>query len=297
MQRIETIEALRATQRAWRDAGERVALVPTMGNLHRGHLALVERARELAERVVVSVFVNPLQFDRPDDLAAYPRTLEQDAAALEAMGTDVLFAPARDEVYPGGDSLTRIEIEGITSMLEGESRPGHFSGVATVVAKLFNMIQPAVAVFGEKDYQQLLLVRQLVADLNFPVRIEGVPTVRESDGLAMSSRNAYLSTEEREIAPRLHATLAKVADAIAAGEADFTALEAQAVEALVRQGFRPDYVSVRKANDLQPPLPNDVELIILAAAWLGRARLIDNLPLTRVASASPARHAGLKQRG
>ena len=281
MQRVETIAALRDAVAAWRADGERIALVPTMGNLHRGHLALVERARTLADRVVVSVFVNPLQFDREDDLDAYPRTLEDDARALESVGADLLFAPPASEVYPDGGSLTRIEVEGVTAMLEGASRPGHFAGVATVVAKLFNMALPDVAVFGEKDYQQLLVIRQLVRDLNVPVVIEGVPTVREPDGLAMSSRNGYLSAEERRLAPRLHAVLSALVAAVGAGTDDLPVLEAHAVSDLEAVGFRPDYVTVRRASDLEPPGANDRELVVLAAAWLGRARLIDNIPFTR----------------
>jgi len=281
MRRVETIAALRDAVAAWRAAGERVALVPTMGNLHRGHLALVERAQALAQRVVVSVFVNPLQFDREDDLSAYPRTLEQDAVALETVDADLLFAPPVSEVYPEGGSLTRIEVEGVTSMLEGASRPGHFSGVATVVAKLFNMVLPDVAVFGEKDYQQLLVIRRLVRDLNVPVEIEGVSTVREPDGLAMSSRNGYLNAGERRVAPRLQAVLSALVAAVEAGTTDYRALEARAVSALEADGFRPDYVTVRRAADLERPGEDDRDLVVLAAAWLGRARLIDNIPFTR----------------
>jgi pantoate--beta-alanine ligase len=281
MRRVESIAALRDAVAAWRTTGERVALVPTMGNLHRGHLALVERAQALAQRVVVSVFVNPLQFDREDDLSAYPRTLEQDAVALETVGAVLLFAPPVSEVYPEGGSLTRIEVEGVTSMLEGASRPGHFSGVATVVAKLFNMVLPDVAVFGEKDYQQLLVIRRLVRDLNVPVAIEGVSTVREPDGLAMSSRNGYLSAGERRVAPRLQAVLSALVVAVEAGTTDYRALEARAVSALEADGFRPDYVTVRRAADLERPGEDDRDLVVLAAAWLGRARLIDNIPFTR----------------
>lgn len=281
MQREVTIAGLRAAVADWRGQGARIALVPTMGNLHAGHLALVERARALAERVVVSIFVNPLQFDRADDLATYPRTLEADAAALAAAGADLLFAPSEAEVYPTGGSLTRVEVAGVTEILEGASRPGHFTGVATVIAKLFNMVQPDVAVFGEKDWQQLLVIRRLVADLDFPVAIEGLPTVREPDGLALSSRNGHLSPEERARAPRLHAILRELVDALKAGEPDLAGAEARAARALEAAGFRPDYISVRRAADLALPGPGDRELIALAAAWLGRARLIDNIPFTR----------------
>ncbi|MDX5332441.1 MAG: pantoate--beta-alanine ligase [Gammaproteobacteria bacterium] len=281
MQREATIAGLRAAVADWRGQGARIALVPTMGNLHAGHLALVERARALAERVVVSIFVNPLQFDRADDLAAYPRTLEADAEALAAAGADLLFAPPEAEVYPAGGSLARVEVAGVTEVLEGASRPGHFTGVATVVAKLFNMVQPDVAVFGEKDWQQLLVIRRLAADLDFPVAIEGLPTVREPDGLALSSRNGYLSPGERARAPRLYAVLRELVEALQAGEQDLAAAEAGACQALETAGFRPDYISVRRAADLALPGPGDRELIVLAAAWLGRARLIDNLPFTR----------------
>lgn len=281
MQREATIAGLRAAVADWRVQGARIALVPTMGNLHAGHLALVERARALAERVVVSIFVNPLQFDRADDLAAYPRTLEADAEALAAAGADLLFAPPEAEVYPAGGSLARVEVAGVTEVLEGASRPGHFTGVATVVAKLFNMVQPDVAVFGEKDWQQLLVIRRLAADLDFPVAIEGLPTVREPDGLALSSRNGYLSPGERARAPRLYAVLRELVEALQAGEQDLAAAEAGACQALETAGFRPDYISVRRAADLALPGPGDRELIVLAAAWLGRARLIDNLPFTR----------------
>jgi pantoate--beta-alanine ligase len=280
MQHEVTIAGLRAAVADWRGQGARIALVPTMGNLHAGHLALVERARALAGRVVVSIFVNPLQFDRADDLAAYPRTLEADAAVLAAAGADLLFAPPEAEVYPAGGGLTRVEVAGVTEVLEGASRPGHFTGVATVVAKLFNMVQPDVAVFGEKDWQQLLVIRRLAADLDFPVAIEGLPTVREPDGLALSSRNGYLSPEERARAPRLHAILRDLAESLKAGEPDLAGAEARAARALETAGFRPDYISVRRAADLALPGPGDRELIVLAAAWLGRARLIDNIPFT-----------------
>lgn len=281
MQRVETIAALRDAVAAWRRAGERIALVPTMGNLHRGHLALVERAHELSDRVVASVFVNPLQFDRADDLAAYPRTLDDDARALASVDADLLFAPAAEEVYPRGEGLTRVEVRGITALLEGESRPGHFAGVATIVAKLFNMVLPDIAVFGEKDYQQLLLIRQMVRDLNMPVRVEGVATVREPDGLALSSRNGYLTPAQRRTAPGLYSVLSGLVDSVSSGAVDYGALEVAAVEALETEGFRPDYVTVRRSSDLALPDPGDRSLVVLAAAWLGRARLIDNIPFER----------------
>lgn len=279
MKRIERIDPLRVQIADWRRRGARIALVPTMGNLHRGHLALVDAARAQAERVVATVFVNPLQFGPGEDFARYPRTLDEDAAALRARGCDLLFAPPKAEVYPRGRAgQTWVEVPGLSGDLCGASRPGHFRGVATVVAKLFGMVQPDLAVFGEKDLQQLLVIRRMAADLNLPVGILGVPTVREPDGLALSSRNAYLAPEERARAPRLYATLQVAAEALRAGTPP-AAAEAEAEAALRAAGFVPDYVRVRRAADLLPP-PADSParaLVVLAAARLGRARLIDNL--------------------
>jgi pantoate--beta-alanine ligase len=277
---VETLTALAALRGAvarFRAAGERVALVPTMGNLHRGHLALVARARAEAERVVVTVFVNPTQFGPGEDFAAYPRTPEADAGVLAAAGCDVLFLPPVAEVYPDGEAgATRVEVPGLSAVLCGAFRPGHFAGVTSVVARLFNMVGPDVAVFGDKDYQQLTIIRRMVRDLHLPVRVVGLPTVREPDGLALSSRNQYLAPAERAVAPRLAAVLADVAAAVAAGRRDFGALEAEAVATLAAAGFRPDYVAIRRASDLGEPRPGDGPLVVLAAAWLGRARLIDN---------------------
>lgn len=272
-----------ALSREWRRRDTRtLALVPTMGHLHEGHLALVRRAQERGDRVLVSVFVNPLQFDRPDDLAAYPRTLESDAQKLAELGVDGLFCPDAVEMYPeDAASGARVVIPGISTILEGASRPGHFDGVATVVAKLFNLVQPDVAVFGEKDYQQLKLIEAMVAALNFPVVIDSLPTVRAADGLALSSRNSRLSPEARERAPELYRSLQDVVAACgleldawpdAASEAI-----AAATERLGRAGFRVDYLSVRRADDLQEPQPGDSDLVLLAAAWLDGVRLIDNL--------------------
>jgi len=278
MQTVETIAALRQQIAAWRRAGERIAFVPTMGNLHAGHLSLVARARELGERVVVSIFVNPLQFGEGEDLEAYPRTPEEDAAKLNAAGVALLFRPQEAEVYPRGrGGQTSVEVPGISDILCGASRPGHFRGVATVVAKLFNLVQPDVACFGEKDYQQLTVLRRMVADLNMPVELVGVPTMREADGLAMSSRNGYLTADERRIAPGLHRTLQQVAERLRAGERAWEALEADAREQLIGAGLRPDYVSIRRASDLELPENGDRSLVVLAAAFLGKARLIDNL--------------------
>lgn len=280
MQTVHTRAALVAVLDPWRRAGERIALVPTMGNLHAGHLALVRRARAEADRVVASIFVNPLQFDRPEDLAAYPRTLEADAAALAEAGADLLFAPAEQEVYPRGrDGITRVEVPGLGETLEGAHRPGHFIGVATVVCKLFALVRPDVAVFGEKDFQQLLIIRTMNADLDLGVRVLAEPTVREPDGLAMSSRNGYLGPEDRARAPALYAALTDLAGAISRGERDFTALEQAARARLEAAGLRPEYVSLRRRQDLALPEPGDRELVLLAAAWCGPARLIDNLPV------------------
>jgi pantoate--beta-alanine ligase len=248
-----------------------------MGNLHDGHLALVRRATRLAERVVVSIFVNPLQFDRPEDLAAYPRSLEADLARLTGEGVDLVFAPGVETLYPAGSACTRVEVPGLSAILEGASRPGHFSGVATVVTKLLNLVQPHVAIFGEKDYQQLLLIRRLVADLDFEVEVIGVPTVREPDGLALSSRNGLLSAEERGRAPALHRALRLLAEGAARG-GDPVALEREGRALLEQHGLRPDYLTLRRAQDLGPAAgPDTAALIALGAAWLGQVRLIDNL--------------------
>lgn len=272
-------DQLRQLRRRWRRGGETVALVPTMGNLHAGHLALVERARQLADRVVVSIFVNPTQFDRADDLAAYPRTPEADQAKLAAAGVNCLFAPETSEIYPEGGLATRVEVPGIGEILEGASRPGHFTGVATVVCKLFNLVEPDTALFGEKDFQQLLLIRRMAADLDMAVSVEALPTVREADGLALSSRNSRLGEKERKLAPGLYQTLQETAAALAADPAAYPALEEAARQKLAKCGFLPDYVEIRRAENLAPPTAAADQLVILAAAWLGDVRLIDNLLL------------------
>lgn len=274
--------ALRHRVRTWRAGGETVALVPTMGDLHRGHLALVDAARSRADRVVVSIFVNPLQFGPGEDYGEYPRVLEQDRERLAEHGADLVFAPEVETLYPEGtDRNVRLTVPGLDDILCGADRPGHFSGVATVVAKLFNIVEPDVALFGEKDYQQLLLIRRLAAGLNFAVEIVGVPTVREADGLALSSRNGYLTAEQRQIAPALHRTLRATAERLQAGERDYGRLESEAAAALEAVGFEPCYVAIRRADDLSPPAPDEPldNLRILAAARLGRARLIDNVPV------------------
>ena len=280
MQTVHTIAHLRTAVDQWRGRRERVALVPTMGNLHDGHLQLVKRACRVADKVVVSIFINPTQFGPQEDFGAYPRTLKQDSFILAEQGAHLLFAPDVEELYPyGSEDTVRVEVPGLSDILCGASRPGHFTGVATVVAKLFNAVRPHVAVFGEKDYQQLLVVRRLVADLCMAVEIIGEPTVREGDGLAMSSRNGYLSAAERAQAPALYQTLRWLGERIVSGM-NYDKLAAQGANILRESGFEPDYVAIRRAEDLQAPQAADSRLIILAAAWLGKTRLIDNLPVT-----------------
>lgn len=279
MHTVHTIAELRAQVAAWRRAGERIAFVPTMGNLHRGHLHLVECARQRASRTVASIFVNPTQFGPSEDFAGYPRTLAEDSRQLAGVGLDLLFAPPVAEMYPRPlEEITQVSVPELSGMLCGASRPIHFRGVATVVSKLFNMAQPDLALFGEKDWQQLLVIRRLTADLNFPIEIIGVPTVRETDGLAMSSRNGYLTPAERAIAPTLYATLSACAERLRAGERDYAQLTQEAKARLAAAGFRPDYVEIRRSDDLQPPaaIEDIVNLRLFGAAWLGRARLIDN---------------------
>jgi pantoate--beta-alanine ligase len=281
MERIEDLSELRARIGDWRRTGDTIAFVPTMGNLHAGHLNLVAEARRRARRVVVSIFVNPLQFGPSEDLAAYPRTLAQDQVLLEQVGCDLLFAPNVATMYPRGqEAQTRVEVPGLSDILCGASRPGHFTGVATVVCKLLHMVHPDLALFGEKDYQQLLVIRRLVEDLAMPIAILGVATVREPDGLAMSSRNGYLSADERARAPALYRILQAAADALKVGRST-AEVEQETSQALARAGLRPDYVSVRRGEDLAEPGDADRDLVILAAVYLGRTRLIDNLRLRR----------------
>ncbi|MEW7977901.1 MAG: pantoate--beta-alanine ligase [Candidatus Sedimenticola endophacoides] len=275
---VSVVDALREQVAQWRSAGERVAFVPTMGNLHDGHLALVRQARELADRVVVSIFVNPLQFGEGEDFETYPRTLDEDVERLIEAKANLLFTPAVETLYPGPRHLqTRVEVPLISDMLCGASRPGHFAGVATVVCKLFNLVQADVAVFGEKDFQQLMVIRRMVEDLCLPVEIEGLATVRDEDGLAMSSRNGYLTKSERATAPALYRTLQLIAVALSTGDRAYRELEASARSELERVGFTPDYFQIRRAEDLAEPTRGDRELVILAAARLGGTRLIDNL--------------------
>jgi pantoate--beta-alanine ligase len=283
MQTLNTISHLRQTIHRWRKSDDRIALVPTMGNLHAGHLQLVTEAQKHANKVVVSIFVNPMQFSDASgsggDFERYPRTFEADCEQLSAHQVDAVFAPSVAEVYPTGlEQATRVEVPGISDILCGAFRPGHFVGVATVVAKLFNMVQPDVALFGDKDYQQLLVIRRLVTDLCFPVDIVAVSTQREANGLALSSRNQYLTASQHEQAGQLYQTLLWLSARISAGEREYAALEQQASARLAEAGFRPEYIAVRRATDLQPPATGEMtELRVLAAAWLGEARLIDNI--------------------
>lgn len=277
MQTIEHISRLREQVRQWRGEGARIGLVPTMGSLHDGHMSLLKAARQRADRVISSVFVNPLQFGPGEDFERYPRTPADDQRLLADAGCDLLFMPPVNEIYPDGPSATRVSVRPLSEILCGVVRPGHFDGVATVVAKLFGIVQPDLAVFGEKDYQQLAIIRRMTADLDLPVEIVGAPTVRSPDGLAMSSRNRYLSAEERALAPRIHATLRAVAGQLEAGERDLRALAESGAAALRQAQMQPDYFEIRDARTLLDPQPDARELVILTAARLGRARLIDNL--------------------
>jgi pantoate--beta-alanine ligase len=278
METVTTIAAVRDHVRRWRHEGRRIAFVPTMGNLHAGHVSLIEAARRHGDRFVASLFVNPMQFGPNEDFAHYPRTPAQDARMLTEAGCDLMFMPDVAEIYPNGaERATRVEVPGLSSILDGEFRPGHFEGVATVVAKLFHIVEPDVAVFGEKDFQQLTIIRRMVADLCLAVRIIAAPTVREPDGLAMSSRNQYLTDEERRKAPLIHETLLAAVERLRAGDKDFAAIERTGTEALDRAGFRPDYFCIRRADDLSTPDAGARHFVVLVAARLGRARLIDNL--------------------
>ena len=274
------LEGLRERVGGWRRVGLRVGFVPTMGNLHAGHHSLVRLARKHCDRVVASVFVNPTQFGPGEDFERYPRTPEADAAGLEASGCDLLWMPSVATMYPyGADATVQVRVPAVTETLEGAHRPGHFDGVATVVARLFHQVQPDVAAFGRKDYQQLEVIRYLVRDMAFPLELLAGETLRESDGLAMSSRNQYLSAAERAIAPRLQQALQQVASALQSG-ADRAAAEAEAVSGLRRAGFEVDYVAVRRPDLSVPAAGEGGERVVLAAARLGRTRLIDNLGFT-----------------
>lgn len=274
---IETLPLLRQQIRRLRMEGKRVALVPTMGNLHDGHMKLVDEAKARADVVVVSIFVNPMQFDRPEDLARYPRTLQEDCEKLNKRKVDLVFAPSVKEIYPNGtETHTYVDVPGLSTMLEGASRPGHFRGVSTIVSKLFNLVQPDIACFGEKDFQQLALIRKMVADMGFDIEIVGVPIMRAKDGLALSSRNGYLTAEQRKIAPGLYKILSSIADKLQAGERDLDEIIAIAGQELNEKGFRADDIQIRDADTLLEVSENSKRAVILVAAWLGDARLIDN---------------------
>ncbi|MBE9533126.1 MAG: pantoate--beta-alanine ligase [Proteobacteria bacterium] len=278
MKTVTSITELRQHVIKWKKAGNKVAFVPTMGNLHQGHLSLITKAREIADKVVVSIFVNPLQFDDKADLSAYPRTLEADIQQLESSQCDLLFTPTADVMYPQGMEIqTIVTVPNMDDKLCGQNRPGHFDGVATVVLKLFNMVQADIAVFGEKDYQQLLLIKRMVKDLDLPITIVGAQTCREESGLAMSSRNQYLTEQQRQQAAGFYQTLSSVKQQIERGEQNFLALQQHAKSSLLELGFTPDYVDIRRADSLELATKNDKSLRILAAAQLGQARLIDNI--------------------
>ena len=278
MKLIDTIKEMQLLSAAWQVEGLRIGFVPTMGNLHAGHLSLVKKASEECDKVVVSIFVNPLQFDEGQDFSRYPRTLDEDKDKLSRLNVDAVFIPDEQALYPQGkESITRVEVPGLSSLLEGASRAGHFVGVTTVVNKLFNIVQPDMAVFGEKDFQQMLVVQQMVDDLNMPVHIIGMPIARESDGLAMSSRNNRLTAEQREIAPLLYQTLQGIRDELLEESKDVGELKELAVEQLQKAGFEPDYLELRDAMSLAEADLDTQDKVILIAARLGQIRLIDNL--------------------
>ncbi len=274
---IENIPLLRREVGRWRQEGKRIALIPTMGNLHEGHLELVKEAKTRADIVIVSIFVNPMQFERADDLARYPHTLQEDCEKLTRHNVDLVFAPAPSVIYPQGyEQQTFVDVPGLSTMLEGSIRPGHFRGVSTIVSKLFNLVQPDVACFGQKDYQQLALIRKMVADMGYDIDIVGVPIIRAKDGLALSSRNGYLNAEERNIAPALHRIMNKIASSVEQGERLFDELLENASEELRTAGFTPDELFIRDADTLESITVESKQAVILMAALLGNARLIDN---------------------
>ncbi len=282
MQVVSTVAELRQQINSWKKQGNKVVLVPTMGNLHAGHLTLMKYAHRCGDKVVCSIFVNALQFDRSEDLQAYPRTPEQDLAALQDENVDLVFMPEHEEVY-AEEYMPQQNIPKhvLNQQLCGKYRPGFFDGIVEVVARLFQIVNPDVAVFGEKDYQQLTIIKQLVQDVGFPIQIESVATQREEDGLAYSSRNSYLSTYERAQAKQIYEILLEVKTQIESGSQEFAAIEKQAMGRLAKAGFRPDYVAIRNAKDLQPASYGTDFIVILVAAWLGKARLIDNLLLPK----------------
>lgn len=279
-ERIGSVAAVRERVATWRAAGERIALVPTMGNLHVGHLSLIELAAAHADRIVVSIFVNPTQFGSNEDIESYPRTPADDAAMLaEQDKTDLLFTPSVEEIYPHGtERCVSVQLPPMADELCGRSRPGHFNGVASVVLRFLNIVAPDVLIVGRKDYQQMTLIARMIEDLQVDVELVSGETAREPDGLAMSSRNRYLTEGERDVAPTLHAALQTLVDELRDGGADFVAHRDATLEALTRAGFRPDYLELCDAGDLSVAEPTDAKhkRVLMAAAWLGRARLIDN---------------------
>ncbi|MGB0947023.1 MAG: pantoate--beta-alanine ligase [Pseudoalteromonas marina] len=278
MQSITEIKSLRSQIKAWRQAGLSVAFVPTMGNLHRGHFSLVEKAKTLADKVVVSIFVNPMQFGANEDLDNYPRTLSEDKQGLAELGTDIVFTPSVSTIYPNGlGEQSFVDVPGVSLGYCGGSRPGHFKGVATVVTKLFNLVQPDYACFGEKDFQQLQVIKTMARDLSIPVEIIGVPTMREVSGLAMSSRNGYLSAEQKTTATALFKALGQCAEQLKQGNKDFTSLKAHAKQSLEQAGLKPDYFEIAQRDTLKTATLDDNHFVILAAAFLGSVRLIDNM--------------------
>jgi len=278
MQTLTRIADLRETVTNWRLARESIAFVPTMGNLHLGHASLMAAAHTHGRRVISSIFVNPMQFGPSEDFGAYPRTPGDDSNLLEEYGVDALFHPTVDEMYPEGSvGSTVVDVPGLTDILCGSFRPGHFQGVATVVVKLLCLVQPDVAIFGEKDFQQLTVIRRVVQDLNLPVKIVGAPTVRADDGLALSSRNRYLSPQERAAAPAIYKALDRARRRIESGDMDYAGIEAEGIASVTAAGIRPDYFEVRTADRLARPQGGEVDLVVLAAGRLGKARLIDNL--------------------
>ena len=288
MRTVTTIAEVRAQVRLWRQAGQRVVFVPTMGNLHAGHVSLIEAARAHGDHFVASIFINPMQFGPNEDFAHYPRTPQRDEQMLREAGCDLMFTPDVAEIYPcGSQRATRVEVPGLSSILCGEFRPGHFEGVTTVVAKLFHIVEPHAAVFGEKDFQQLTIIRRMVTELCMPVQIIAAPTVRDADGLALSSRNQYLTAEERARAPVIYRTLQAAAQRLAAGDQDCAGIERAGIRALESAGLRPDYFSVRRADDLAAPQPDSGHLVVLTAARLGKARLIYNVQVIRQAGTRP----------
>ncbi|MGE6386202.1 pantoate--beta-alanine ligase [Pseudomonas sp. NPDC078416] len=282
MNTVKTVRELRAVVARARSEGKRIALVPTMGNLHSGHIALITKAVQRADFVIASIFVNPLQFGPNEDLASYPRTLAADQEQLLQAGCHLLFTPTVEEMYPHGMAdQTIVRVPVVSEGLCGGSRPGHFDGVSTVVSKLFNMVQPDIAIFGQKDFQQLAVVNALVRDLNMPIQIIGEPTVRAADGLALSSRNGYLTEDQRAAAPALYRVIKQIGTALQNGEQDHQQLISDGVKALEAAGFRPDYLEIRHAVSLRPATPDDHDLVVLGAAFMGKTRLIDNLHLVK----------------